>query len=289
MEAACGEGRVYAAELRGKLPSEMEDMEDVLTSNVFSFFKYSRRKTFLRGYLRSLGFDVSQEEAEEAEFLFWPRFKDRTEPDLVLVAGRYYFLVEAKYFSGFGVETAKTEAQLVREIKEGEKEARRMGKEFVLIAITSAHYSEADKSVVVPSGCVQWVKWTQWQSVASFVERALESTRDISQGEREFAHDLYQLLDKKNLRGFRGFTALLDSGVRLRSHPSVFFDERTARFRGRFIGFMRSLSFAEEMALVGGSIFYGEEEEMFAPLLALGELERVGTRVFYGKEEQCRD
>jgi len=69
---------MYIAELHGKLSQRIERMEDILTSNVFSFFKYSTPKIFLKGYLKKLGFDVSDQEATEAEFIFWPRFEENT-------------------------------------------------------------------------------------------------------------------------------------------------------------------------------------------------------------------
>ena len=99
---------MYLAELHGKLPSRIERMEDILTSNVFSFFKYSTRHTFLKGYLEQLGFTISDQEAEYAEFIFWPRFEENTEPDLVIIVGNYYLVFEAKYHSGFGEETEKS-------------------------------------------------------------------------------------------------------------------------------------------------------------------------------------
>ena len=37
---------MYLAELHGKLSSKVQKMEDVLTSNVFSFLKYSEREVF---------------------------------------------------------------------------------------------------------------------------------------------------------------------------------------------------------------------------------------------------
>ena len=107
---------MYLAELHGKLSSRIEGMKDVLTSNVFSFLKYSTRKLFLKGYLGRLGFAVSDRQADDAEFLFWPRLEEETEPDLVIIVGNYYILVEAKYFSGFAEGTKKTKAQLLREI-----------------------------------------------------------------------------------------------------------------------------------------------------------------------------
>jgi len=60
---------LYSAELHGKLPSAISRMEDILTSNVFSFFKHASRHIFLKGYLNSLGFKVSDQAAIEAEFL----------------------------------------------------------------------------------------------------------------------------------------------------------------------------------------------------------------------------
>ena len=110
---------MYLAELHGKLPSKIERMEDILTSNVFSFFKYSTREIFLRVYLNRLGLLISDREAREAQFLFWPRFEENTEPDLVIIVGDYYLLIEAKYVSEFGGETEKTKSQLIREIEGG--------------------------------------------------------------------------------------------------------------------------------------------------------------------------
>ncbi len=91
---------MYQAELRGKLASSFLRMEDVLTSDVFSFFKYSNREIFLKDYLRLLDLNVSVQEAYDAEFLFWPRYEDNTEPDLVIIVGDYYLLIEAKIFIG---------------------------------------------------------------------------------------------------------------------------------------------------------------------------------------------
>ena len=57
-----GDCSMYLAELRGKLSSRVERMEDILTSNGFSFFKYSTRDIFLKNYLNKLGFNISNQE-----------------------------------------------------------------------------------------------------------------------------------------------------------------------------------------------------------------------------------
>jgi len=165
-------------------------MEDSLTSNVFSFFKYSSREIYLRDYLDKLGFEITVKDAEEAEFRFWPHYEDGTEPDLVIIVGKYYILFEAKYYSGFGKKSETTDEQLIREIKGGQLEAFSYGKEFYLIAITADYYFKKDKL-------------TNWQSVSSFLDNILSSNPNIKGSERDFCLDLYNLLDKKSLRSFR--------------------------------------------------------------------------------------
>lgn len=275
---------MYLAELHGKLSSGIERMEDVLTSNVFSFFKYSTREIFLWGYLNELGFNISNQEANEAEFIFWPRFEENTEPDLVLIVGDYYLLIEAKYFSGFADETKKTKAQLLREIEGGKLEAKNYGKDLKLIAITADHYYKENKFKIIPSDFIPYFKWTNWQSVSSFLYNILESTRDIKKQERDFALDLYNLLDKKNLRDFQGLNSLYNISAFLKSYDFVFFEARTAKFRGDFIGFMHSLSFDKKITPLRKTIFLSGQKKIFTPLLQLGKLKDNKTSIFYKED-----
>lgn len=275
---------MYLAELHGKLPSRIERMEDILTSNVFSFFKYSDREIFLKGYLNKLGFDISNQEANEAEFIFWPRFEENTEPDLVIIVGDYYLLIEAKYFSGFAEETKKTKAQLLREIEGGKLEAKNYGKDFRLIAITADHYYKEYKFEIIPSDFIPRFKWSNWQSVSSFLYNILESSRNIKKQERDFALDLYNLLDKKNLRDFQGLNSLYNVSAFLKRYASVFFEARTAKFRGDFIGFMQSLPFEKKISLLKKTIFLSDRKKIFKPLLQLGKLKYIETPIFYKED-----
>ncbi len=281
---------MYLAELHGKLSSKIERMEDVLTSNVFSFFKYSDREVFLKGYLDGLGISVTEQEARDAEFLFWPRFEDNTEPDLVIKVGSYYLLFEAKYFSGFDEGTEDTDAQLIREIEGGQLEADASSQEFRLIAITADHYYKDVKFAVIPSKFRREFQWTNWQGVAQFIESILESNENLRGAEFAFATDLYRLLDKKNLRGFHGWQSPSVANVSLRSSPSVFFEARTARFRGAFLGFPQSLLSDESMTSPGKTIFLSSQKQMFAQLSQIGKLENVDSTVFFegGSERDGR-
>ena len=99
--------------------------------------------------------NVTSKDAKDAEFMFWPRFEENTEPDLVIMVGNYYLLIEVKLFSPFGEETKKRKAQLLREIEGGSLEARNYGKDFRLIAITSDHYYKEDKFRIIPWNFLQ--------------------------------------------------------------------------------------------------------------------------------------
>ncbi len=272
---------MYLAELHGKLPSWLERSEDILTSNVFSFFKYSTRRFFLKALLEELRLDVSCEEVDEAEFLFWPRFEENTEPDLVMIVGDYYLLVEAKYFSGFGQGSEKTEAQLLREIKGGTLEAKNYGKRFRLVVITADYCRKEEKFHAIPSELSRDLSWVNWQSIGAVLNGVLESGEVIRKEEREFATDLCSLLARKNLRGFHGFDVIHGRGRCLRSHGRLFFDAGGARFRGAFIGFLESLSVEKRMKPFGATIFWREQEQAFLRLPGVGKLNAVGNLIFY--------
>ena len=272
---------MYQAELHGKLSQRIERMEDILTSNVFSFFKYSTREIFLKGYLKELGFDVSDQEAIEAEFIFWPHFEDNTEPDLVIIVGNYYLLIEAKYFSDFGGETDKTKAQLIREIEGGRLEAKNYGKDFVLIAITADSYRKDYKFEIISKSFRPHFVWTNWQKVSWLLTNILESDKKITNQERDFAFDLYNLLDKKNLRKFQSFDILSLMNQYLKPHASVFFNAKTAKFRGDFIGFLNSLPFEKKILMMRKTIFLTTKKKIFTHLLQSRKLTYSKDTVFF--------
>lgn len=254
---------MYLAELRGKLSPRIENMEDILTSNVFSFFKYASRDAFLKKYLRILGFNISGREARDAKFLFWPRYEDYTEPDLVMIVGNYYLLVEAKYFSDFAEETQKTKAQLIREVKNGINDAKNYGKRFSLIAVTADSYEKEERLSTLPVELRAYCVWTNWQTVAEFLYKTIQTNPRIKQEESEFAIDLYNLLDKKHLRSFQGLDILNIDTIYYKTLPYIFFDAKTAKFRGDFIGFDESLWQDNKLTVTYRFIFMDKTRELF--------------------------
>ena len=107
---------MLAAELAGKTSSTTpphERMEDVLTSNVFSSFRYLNKLDIISRFLKrakNIGGDsLALDDLVDFEAYFWPKFRflgtGKREPDAVLFAtdinGKHLsFIVEAKLDSG---------------------------------------------------------------------------------------------------------------------------------------------------------------------------------------------
>lgn len=103
------------AELHGKISSTggnlHDQMEDLLTSDVFSACKYLRASTLLLSFLSTAAsldhfkaVEILPDDATNTDFHFWPRLA-HGEPDLVIViedfdGDTHLVFVEAKYFSG---------------------------------------------------------------------------------------------------------------------------------------------------------------------------------------------
>jgi hypothetical protein len=273
---------MYQAELRGKLSKRNEDREDILTSNVFSFFQYADRRVFLYRLINSWGFKITKEDALQAEFRFWPQFTDGTEPDLVILVGDYYLLIEAKYLSGFGQETATIKHQLVREAEGGRYEARNLGKEFGLLAVTADHYLRREVQEQVPEEIGPSFKWTNWQHIALTIFKALESRARLAAETRAFAEDLYALLLQKNLRSYAGAGVLGDSLTLTEHQGTVFFEATTASYRGSFLGFLASLEFETQLVPFMQRIFFGQSQSLFAPLRdSVGTLTQHEAAIFF--------
>lgn len=224
------------AELNGKIPSYLDDKEDILTSNVFSFFKYSDRQ-FFKDYLYELGINVTLNESKNAEFTFWPSFEDGTEPDLVVECGTYYILFEAKLYSDFSPKTEKIESQMEREIIMGKMSASNFNKKFVYVALTAEYYKNKSKYTKFENQDFKFI-WTNWQFIANFLNEKIE----IYLNQRnDFAGDLFSLLVKKRLRSFVGIRNInIQKDIKLKSQ--IFYNIKTSKFKGEFTGFIENLT-----------------------------------------------
>jgi len=249
---------MYQAELNGKLPSGICRMEDILTSNVFSFFKYSNRSIFLKSFLnKEIKLNITDKEAELAEFIFWPILSKNTEPDLVIIVGDWYLLIEAKFNSDFGEETLTRASQLDRELDEGLLEANNLNKKFKLIAITADYYFKPEKFNKIND---DYYVWTNWQKIATLLFNIIESEIDLNLYERSFATDLYNLLIDKKLREYRGIKSLKDIKFINYKSEELFFEAETAQYRGAYIGFLKSLSTIEPIGVLPENIYFKDNQ-----------------------------
>jgi len=233
---------MYQAELMGKLSGTNEEKEDILTSNVFSFFKYSNRKIFLYQFLKNLGLQIIPEDAINAEFEFWPQYADHTEPDVVIIVGKYYLLFEAKFLSGFGEETEKLESQIKRELKQGSLEAANQDKDFFYIPITANYVHPKSLDNEVPKEYQKQCRWTNWQKVGRLLTTMLtEETTRLNTGEREFTNDLFQLLIKKKLGTFNGLTSFIQNVISFQAE-NVFFKSKDLIPENKYFDFSEYLT-----------------------------------------------
>ncbi len=247
---------MYIAELRGKVLPGISMAEDVLTSNVFSFFKYMPRDIFLKRFLSELGIEASNRELEEAVFRFWPQYRDNTEPDLVLIVGKHYILIECKYQSEFAIKTDKIEAQLIRESIMGMKEAVDLGLEFILLGLTADYYYPATKFKDIPEEHMNNVYWMNWQRICSMVFEILDENPPISQVERLFAEDFYQLLVMKRLRPYQGTASFRNLDSMKQYKGDLFFPVKARHYSGVFNGFEKALSGHNGTEFPEGGIFF---------------------------------
>jgi hypothetical protein len=254
---------MYQAELNGKLPQSVRDREDILTSNVFSFFKYADRRAYLSEFLELAQIELTPAELPSVTFTFWPCYEDGTEPDVIVQTPRHYLLVEAKYFSGVAEEEGIPAGQLVRECKTGLLEAENLSKEFKLLLITNDSTRPSRLLKTIPEKLQPCAIWTNWQSVARILVLELQK-KGVSPPDYEFARDLLELLDYKHLRGFISFERLF---VLPTPHQRnrLFFAAESASFRGDFIGTTRALSVLPAVPPPPASLFYAIDSPFTLP------------------------
>jgi len=181
----------------------MTRKEDLLTSDVFGTLKNIDRRVGLGGFLNLIGIELAPDELENAEFHFWEKMPDRTEPDVSIRMASTLIFIEAKYLTPLGTDPT----QLRREFERG-RELIQPGQTFHLIAVTAdVACPDALESFrkTVETHDAGNVHWTSWQMIAQLMEQVCSDQR-IDVVSRRCAKDLYQLFEHKNLRGFGGFT-----------------------------------------------------------------------------------
>jgi hypothetical protein len=227
------------AELNGKVP-EVQNREDILTSNYFGLIKYCTMRTFSHTFLsaaRSLKgeqFNISCiPDNWDFELIFWPRFHDNSEPDLLLLIKdtslqiKYLFLIEVKYFSqqnmysaSYEFESHKYENQLSREFFNlfqlkniGQFEIAKDVKRF-LIYLTADYSVPYDDFISVINEIKRHEKinpsnyflWMSWYNLYDKLNNNI-GILDLKEFELSILSDLSDYLKAKNFWSFTGFSS----------------------------------------------------------------------------------
>ena len=142
------------AQLRHKVPSEFEGMEDVLTSSVFCTLKYFPDLIASDLMNRLGGFSTLFPLRGPLKVQLWPRYSGSvdvtsvdiedsgegdtdtpggTEPDVRITAADWLILLEVKYRS----QLDAAYDQLAREFMAGYQHAKRDGRRFRLLVVTA--------------------------------------------------------------------------------------------------------------------------------------------------------
>jgi len=227
------------AQLHRKIPVQFEGMEDVLTSSVFSLFKYLPGE-IARSYLAEWARIPSLSGPLQVDV--WPRFptppgfqrpgglaeededpvmRGDTEPDVLITTREWVILIEAKYRSPLD----KHFDQLGREFAVGHQLAKETGRRLRLVVLTghtlqplpggvdlvtglrsalsAASGSLGETASDMIGGARESLHWTNWQQLYTILAKA-SCDRDTSNSTRLLLADLCDLLE---LRGLKPYAA----------------------------------------------------------------------------------
>lgn len=191
------------AQLRGKLsPAEWLASEDLLTSAVFGTLKNlsSGVAANLFRTARPLVHGSPPHPIGPLTWQFWPKW-DTCEPDVVAEDDRNLYVIEAKLFAEFGVDTG-TGSQLRREWIEARARAADVGKEVWLLVVTNHStppWPTIEQQLEQAGADAGRVCWLSWFDIGRF----FQSLQDpAASGWRA---DLLDLLARMGLLPFEGF------------------------------------------------------------------------------------
>ncbi|WP_139339565.1 hypothetical protein [Bacillus dakarensis] len=223
------------AEMKGKIPTKLQNSEDLLTSSVIGTFRYLSSSTYIQSVLESsmnikgrrLLFDTP---IKKCLFEFWPRLDD-SEPDVLLRLidandHEYLLCIEAKFWSDKSSEEDTTidveerknwqRDQLAREIEtihtvdchKFMKVNQEKLKRIMFVYLTNdtyLHFKEIKESISFVKDIdfsidhIYWLSWKQIFNVINSVSH-FQTPQDAM-----LLTDLGRLLRKKGLVSFNGF------------------------------------------------------------------------------------
>jgi hypothetical protein len=238
---------MFAAQLNNKFKRSEEDMEDLLTSNVFGVWQYLPPSLGLKQFLATAqdvnGYPIPEiGEIFEASLTFWPWYKHTDmmlggEPDLLITLttslfSRCLVLIESKYLSGkssfadLSSTTALPNDQLAREMQILKNEAEKLNAEYYALIYVTADLCLPSQDILdainelcekTQEGCNNRFFWTTWRKLPAILSnnQLLSDAQVVSPGYRNILNDLNLILHRMGLTYFEGFDSPLHfaSGV----------------------------------------------------------------------------
>lgn len=222
---------MFMAQLRGKLSREQENMEDILTSNVFGAFKYLPPEKALLPFLSKAMTPKGDNPLAslpsnglKVGYTFWPWLSESDckgcEPDVLIRMSwpdgkKMVVLIEAKYHSGKSSSEDEEEgSDTVRTVEKGKPPIDQLAREWdnlkriaerdrvdpVLIYLT-AHFGfpseeiQASQKALTNIGYPEAnIFWLTWRHLPSLIEKQ----------ESDMLKDLADVLRRLNLTFFEG-------------------------------------------------------------------------------------
>lgn len=220
---------MFAAQIHRKLTRPEEEMEDLLTSNVFGIWNYIRPGLGLLQFLRTAqrldGTPLAGlDEVETAPLTFWPWIQEPhakgAEPDVLIEMAlpgerKFLILVEAKYHSeksSFADASPEPNDQLAREMDNLRRMAKRQGiRDYALVYVT-AHtlmpkpdIEEAISELAEKTGdgAADRFYWTSWRRLRAVLAEACTLCEGF---EAAMLADLHTIICQLGLSFFDGIT-----------------------------------------------------------------------------------
>lgn len=226
---------MFQAQLKGKLSRQEEDLEDLLTSNVFGALKYISYEEGLLPLLHSIVDEYGNHPLRQihniqfARYEFWPFLNEPNcipcEPDVLInieetSGNKYLILIEAKYLSrksSPASEDDKPADQLAKEWDNLLSYSNKKRIEPFLIYITAhteipiGDISESKKEYSEKRGSDIKVGWLSWRMIIDI----------FKESQNEIIKDLISILKKQGLILFRGFSKIPDYKIGWEFRPNL--------------------------------------------------------------------
>lgn len=223
---------MFVAQIYNKLTRAEEDMEDLLTSNVFGIWRYLPADLGLVQFLKTArrldGTGLTDlDNAEIGKLEFWPWMElegaKGAEPDVLMeiilpAKHRLLVMIEAKYLSpksSYPDESSKVNDQLGREMQILRTLARRQRTDQYVLIYVTAHtlmpkndILESISELASKTGedSSEHFLWATWRSLPAILSREiLNRTYDFPEGYAKLLGDLNEIVHRLGLVFFEGF------------------------------------------------------------------------------------